>query len=129
MLKKLTPQEIALDIANVIEKSETYDQADWANECGTPGCVAGHIVYVHGDYESAIKETDEWLTLSPNGQALFFNQAKEILDLSSDEARAMFDGWPEFSDHHCYDPTASEAADMLRRWAATGKVEWRRLED
>lgn len=36
-------------LAETLTLSETFDMGSYANDCGTPACVAGHIVYQFGD--------------------------------------------------------------------------------
>lgn len=37
-------EKLLLDLADVVEKSTTYNQRRIMNDCGTPGCAWGHLV-------------------------------------------------------------------------------------
>ena len=100
-----------LRLADFIEASETYNQATYFNICGTPACIAGHAVALFigiGNYPFNM-----WGT------------AMHLLGFDSHTAAKVFNPRdPE--------PTAKEAAEMLRflveyktvRWGEKAQQEW-----
>ena len=107
----------ALAVADAIEAhADQYFQGEWGHEpCGTPACIAGWSV--------ALQEAPDdpaMFDLGGLGGDTIPNMAGEALGLSQEEAEAMFDGCPYYWLDP--DPTAAEAAAMLRHYAATGEV-------
>lgn len=96
--------ERILKLADVIEESETYDQTQFFHPCGTPGCIAGHAVTMLGSDEKG-----------PNTSEI----AREELGLDEVQATALFFVWP-----FTINPTAKQAATVLRHLARTGEVDW-----
>ena len=114
-------QERLRKLADLVEKSKTFDQAVVFHACGTPADVAGHVV--------------AWLLPKVSAQCAgrigtseyVIHHAQKLLELSDKQAEALFDGHPYLDD----DPrgtspaTSEEAAAVLRRLADTGEVDWR----
>ena len=126
-----TRQERLLHLADVVEASDTYDQTAYfhsaddgcrtKNEepgihgalCGTPGCVAGHAVSLF-DSETA------W---DPDDRRLIHRTARDLLGLSISQAADLFDGAPLKGRK-----IGKElAAEVLRRLAYTGNVDWKAI--
>ena len=109
---KLNVEEI-LKTADMIEKSETYDQGIWfrswpnpdKNWCGTPACIAGHVAVANGYNANPENRTTKDV-------AAF---AQCVLGLDDHQASALFAG---------VSATNERAARTLRNLAATGKVDW-----
>ena len=92
-----------------------YNQELWAldYECNTPGCIAGHAVWLQSNGTFNLLDSD-----------LIYDRAREWLGLDAYQAidlfnsrPAVFRGGPQ--------PTLIHAIDVLHRLATTGKVEWR----
>jgi len=84
--------------------------------CGTPCCIAGHAIAAAGiDKAYEVRNKD------------FQEAAEVILDLTPDEAVAMFDATPIFDEgarSGYREPTREEALAMLGRAIETGEVKW-----
>lgn len=108
-----------LELADFIEKSETFDQTGWFNLCGTPACIAGHAVVCSGKWisyreGSVINDAGEIETV---GRA-----ASDWLELLRSQAVDLFDADPFESFYP--ESTAADAAATLRRAAETGEIKW-----
>jgi len=126
------------ELADMIERSKTYDQRGWTHsgdgpfDCGTPACVAGHACVLSGArivdvghrghdgrYRAPIWEYE-------GRRYATYSLAKKWLGLSYDQDDPLFNAYtvPD-PDVGRREPTRDEAAATLRRLAVTGKVEWR----
>jgi hypothetical protein len=101
-------------LIKVLEKSETYNQATYVNECGTPACIAGHAVMMEED------DPNDFI-------GGFFLAAQQILGLSLTDASLMFHETIvyDYELRKYADITKEMAIDMLKRFLETGQVEWR----
>ena len=70
-------KERMLELADFIEKSETFDQSRIRHECGTPACIAGHAAVLFGI------SRDRW-----------FYKTQVALELKSWQADELFRGFP-----------------------------------
>ena len=122
MLKKITPQEIALDLADEIESDKiNLDMLTWTYTCGAPACIAGHIVYRYGDFKGAVKLIlDSRIGLC--GSGTFAAQAADILGLGDSDRQEMF------LTHAHHSHTKEDVVEMLRHWTETGEVDWERCD-
>ena len=109
----------ALAVAEAIEAhGDQYDQGDWSHEsCGTPSCIAGWSVAI-----TFAPDDPAMFDLGVFGDGFIPTAAQEALGLRHRKARQMFDGDPYGM--YTPEPTAAEAAAMLRNYAKTGKVRW-----
>ena len=119
--------ELIRRIADAIEKHpELYDQADWGNndldlepefgdECGTPCCIGGWARHLLGI--KMTKNVYDALGLSANSEwgILEADWSSRWLERADLEHRV--DRWPP----DMFDPTAIEAATILRAMADEGK--------
>ena len=99
---------------DLMEISTTYDQKEYFHECGTPACVAGHMIVANTKGR-------------PNGYQ--YDKAAEIGGLTDDQARDMFSAHP-FGFHtnrKPIRPNKNEAIAMLKRFITIEKVVWRRI--
>ena len=95
---------------------EEYDQSVFAHDCGTPACIAGHAVFLAGQWDQASVSRVARL-------------ARRWLGLQRSDAESasvvLFDSHPLHPDET---PSPQEAAATLRHLAETGEVDWRRAE-
>lgn len=91
-----------LRVADAVERSGTYDQTFCHHACGTPACIAGHVV--------------------GHGHQPTWDAARDILGLTDKQAYPLFAACPLgfFSEA----PTNAHAAACLRHLAKTGEVDW-----
>ena len=106
-----------LELAEYIENSGTYDQAFYFHSCGTPGCIAGHAAALFKPENNS----PYYIHYSEIG--------KKILGLNLVDSVELFDPEPykdELDEFNFYrEPTAKDAAAVLRNLADTGIVNWR----
>lgn len=116
-------REMILKVADAIETAGApeaqpalgFNMGDWisnqlidnsGHDCGTTACIAGWAVSVSGrdvaNYNGEIR-----------------SDAEHILGLDYDTAEELFVNYPIFSS-----PSPSQAAEVLRRLAETGVVDW-----
>ena len=115
-------------LADILEESKTYNQAVTSNKCGTPACVAGHVV--------AWLMPEEFRICARIARPVYImDQAQELLELNNEQANELFEAYPydacwlgdDYDDSLDTGPaTAEEAAAVLRRLAETGEVDWRK---
>ena len=100
------------ELAQAVERSETFDQRKWYNACGTPACVAGHAVFLWPE-EVTLRLLQDNGTESPislNAAITFLkdggspmriqgwdDEAQKILDLTPKQADDLFTGTPRFA--------------------------------
>lgn len=104
-----------LELADHIEKSETYDQRTWFHTCGTPACIAGHAAMLFA--------ADKLLQM---GHMKCPDIAQNELGLSWIKSQRLFDGSPlGFTEDEGFIKVSSaHAVKVLRHLAETGEVDW-----
>jgi len=116
-----------LRLADMIEKSETYDQRKWTcpgnakEPCDTPACIAGHACVLTG---AKSLSCDSWEFDGHIYETPVLAQA--WMGLSDDEADELFTPSPRLvngPDAPCT-PTPELAAKVLRNFVETGDVNW-----
>ena len=98
---------------------ESYSQDMWMHDCGTPACVAGFACVAHG-YEIWVNEAGDdsaWKKGETGGTVP--SVAAALLEMTSGEAREMFNGTPMG-----FRPSYLDAINMLDHAIADGVVEW-----
>ena len=113
------------ELADTIEKSDSYYQDRYSNDCGTPACVAGQTVFqfdakflrfgVSKPYYFRGKEKEGELEIR-----VIEDEAAKLLGLNAQQADLLFDTMPIDEE-----PTNQTAAKVLRHLANTGKVDWK----
>ena len=99
---------------DLLARSQTYDQSTWvhdgteAHPCGTPACVAGHIMAAHSD-----GPLDPEVSTSGDAAAL--------ADLSSSERELMFQQNPYRGTRNA---TKDDALAMLDHAIEHQEVKW-----
>lgn len=106
----------ALELADFIEQQpeNMFDMSDWGQPwCGTPGCIAGWAAALWPECRSISSDLPEPFLVSKR-LGLGLVAAGDLFepDVASD--------WEQI--------TKAEALATLRRYAATGKVEWDLME-
>ena len=101
-----------------LKASKTYDQTMYFNECGSPACIAGHILARNGyQYDSEVRNRIDEI-------------AMELLGLPLEEADELFESRPYYSQGiHDYEPTVDDAIATLEHLKKTGEVLWFLPED
>lgn len=98
------------ELADVIEKSETYDQTIYVNDCGTPACIAGHAVAHFAGHNNLVSPSES-----------IANRAQKLLDLTWVQVELLFNAYPDWSSSTMpttkMSATKEEAAAELRRMA------------
>ena len=112
-----------LALAEYIEYSDSYSQSNWFHACGSPGCIAGHAIAL---FRTRKHYVNEWVKKPPPRNAA--GEAKRYLGLNDEQSNTLFDGYP-FSPYLNGKPSRYDAAATLRNLAATGKVEWRKIDE
>ena len=120
-------------LADAIEVSETYNQRNWHNRCGTPACIAGHAVFMWPEnvvltigkdrfteprYDIAFADItpEQYRDLWIDG---WDDAAIAILGLEEEDADILFDGSPMAED-----VTNAHAAYTIRDFLDSGIVDW-----
>ena len=115
-----------------LAKSTTYDQAIWAHqECGSPACVAGHIVVANGCRIERLNVHNlgaRFFAVSDDKATEIELAAASIADLDDLEMADMFDGNVYCYDENNISPTKGEALAMLDHAIEHGEVRWPRRE-
>jgi len=118
MLKKFGPREMLSDLLDdILAGKVNIDMTTFGTSCGTPACIAGNIVARHGDFQSARYNN------------IFEEQAKALLQLSSQEAHLMFYGNHLSSTFLLAETVglenlATRVPAMLRHYLNTGEIDW-----
>lgn len=103
-----------LELAETVERSETFDLSVTFHPCGTPGCIAGHANALRfGDMAPAALPTHviAWLSLS-------YDEYDELCNPANDHAdHRAWPGEPGWV-------TPARAGAVLRHFAATGEIDW-----
>jgi len=110
-----------LALADLIEKQPLTDSiaadgfymGSYTHECGTPSCIAGWAAWESLGRPAHMKLNDEW------GVS---DLAAEFLGISDEQRRSLFLMSNSNRSYHGVSPT--EAAAVIRRFAATGEVDW-----
>jgi len=106
-----------LRVADLVERSATFTMSCAYEDCGSPGCIVGHIM---GPKAAVGKDPDgrDWDDFSV--------ASARVLGISEDQAESLFrperdrDGFDFFGDHLSPQHTAA----CLRKLAETGEVDW-----
>ena len=129
-----------LATADDLEASASYDQNSYFNFCGTPGCVAGHVVSRHGF--NVLLGTYVMAKHDVTGEIVKIEEkAAAILGLGGSQSDPLFTGEPadaagdvidfgdgDIDEYGCGSPpSAEQAAEVLRHLAETGEVDWERV--
>ena len=148
--------EFCMELAGMLRESHSYDQecfttgprVEYQSEwCRTPGCIAGHAVAL-GRTKAGVdlylvpEESTKVRAGGPGGMAhtLVFEEARDLMGLTQDQALALFDANPfdpwkpegdydemERHDQDACDriPTKEEAAGVVEYMVGSGgKVDW-----
>ena len=98
-----------------------YCQKEFVYACGTPACVAGHVLAEAGYDFSEFQEGGRRVILDPDGVRVDTAEAaRKELGIPSHAASDLFAMHP--LGVRC--PTPADAAACLRRLAETGEVQW-----
>lgn len=116
-----------LRVADLVEQSETFNMGDWGHECGTPACIAGHIVSTETlarvlGARKAYNRHASGPTCSTLVVALscLKSEAAAVLGIGESAADALFVPPMRIQDS----ADGVWAAACLRNLAATGNVDW-----
>ena len=118
-----------LDLADYIEKSDTYCQFDWFHNndsehpCGTPSCVAGHLFAMDGGEDTG----DHWIMKDETGKVRYWSvkqYLQKTLDLSHIDTGRLTKACVFSLSNDS--PTPEQTAWTLRNLAHTGEIVWRR---
>ena len=120
-------KERILELAEHIRQSDSYTQGKWFNECGTPGCIAGHTIALFADDFSHFHFSESGLLtglyIDTDGYGKFIRyKAMMLLELDENQAHAIF------SYLDVGDATKEQAAAMLEWFVQTGIVRWDLIE-
>ena len=121
-----------LDLADYVEKSDSYCQADWfhgvgsEHPCGTPSCIAGHLFTMDG---GVYYDECDWKIADKLGvvhQRSARDYLEETLELSENQSGRLTCAIPidAINSTEIIKPTPEQAAWTLRNLAYTGKVVW-----
>ena len=123
-------RELILKLADQIEKSKSYSQGEQVRikltskggeSCGTPGCISGHCVVMHSNFDSFEGLSGRHFFGKDGRQYETSATAAKMLELNYKQAKDLFSPVP----YGFFRPsTAKDAARTLRYLAATGKVDW-----
>lgn len=113
--------KLLLEVADIIEKSKTFDMTTVYNVCGTPACIAGHVDAMTGGKGKAFD--GNWVPA--------IRRAGKALDLSRLEENELFmPSHRNVADCGVHDEdeegfiTRAHAARCLRHFAETGEIDW-----
>lgn len=114
--------KLLLEVADIIEKSKTFDMSTVYNFCGTPACIAGHVDAMLGNSGAAFD--GNWMPA--------MGRAAEALGLTKIEANELFmpthrdvaDCGARWSEDETGYITKEHAVRCLRLFAETGEIDW-----
>jgi hypothetical protein len=93
------------DAKHIAAGEPTYDQTDWAHDCGTPACAIGHWQAFKGR------------RVRPENDDLNRCAHEFSMDIGSDEWAKLFGYKPGYA------RSASEAAEKIRKFVTTRSAE------
>lgn len=96
-----------LRVADLVERSATFDMAHHFHQCGTPACIAGHVLISHGYSFGSTHMAAGILGLNDE-------QRTRLMLVIGDDLKRL--GYSQITNAH--------AAACLRKLAATGVVDW-----
>ena len=112
-----------------LAESKTYDQSNWTHPCGSPACVAGHIVAANGHEITKIPwgRVDVRCYVIMGGDARPIDVAAAVIaGLEIGQAGQMFSGNPYVTS--CAEVqtpvTKEEALSMLDHAIEHDEVKW-----
>ena len=128
-------KKLILELADWIEKSETFLQTHWFwklprckedSYCGTPACIAGHCVVMSSEFSRFAYETSNMHFIDMDGDIQNVSVfAEEMMGLEGTQGMHLFSMAPVGNAI----PTAEDAARTLRYLAATREVDWTVTEE
>lgn len=115
-------KEAMLKVAEAIEQRSIpglgFDMRSYVQKhpCGTTACLAGWAVAVLG----GLKKWEELkpVQVGPNGQGFYWEKARELFDLSEEEADELF------LDNSGQASSRQKGVEMLRYAVETGSCVW-----
>ena len=119
-------------VRDAVAKSKTFNQERWYNECGTPGCIAGHAVacaegWTVRDRGADLPLYDRFVPVDPSGYILDWDDAgAEILDLDKETADSLFSEDPLSSERSV---TRVEAVRAIENVIETGSPCWSEIQE
>ena len=96
-----------------IKNSLTFDQRTYVHDCGTPACIAGHIIARHYRASEAILQHCAAFSLKTH--------ARTAAGLDNHQADELFMGFP----YSARQTTKDEAIAAIQSLIDTGEVEWK----
>ena len=96
-----------------IKDSLTFNQRVFVHDCGTPACIAGHIIARHYPNAESILRNYTGSTIS--------RYAKEAAQLDNKQVDMLFAGWPLKQ----IPVTKDHAIAAIQSLIDTGEVEWK----
>lgn len=106
-----------LRVADDVEKSATFSMHVVVHDCGSAGCIMGHVLSQRQRFNLITRLTD-CDTTARRKLKISDAQARQLFYPREEGAHYQFTGDP--ADHI----TSAHAAACLRKLAATGKVDW-----
>lgn len=109
-----------LRVADLVERSETFLMSTWVHPCGTPACIAGHLVgeQVRKVIQPLSAQDDE------AGIAYMLDVGAPLLGIEREQARVLFMPWVQNRSIESWHIKGDWAAACLRKLAETGEVDW-----
>ena len=109
-----------LRVADAVERSASFDMSDWALPCGTPSCIAGHLV---GDAVIAVVNSMD--RNNDNARIDYMlGVAAPMLGIKKEAARVLFMPWCKHGNICSLNIQSDWASACLRNLAETGEVDW-----
>ena len=125
-------------LINLLEKTKTYHQTNYVEWCNSPGCIAGHAVYLKYNLANSTKTMEDLML-----EIEFFEVASDYLgfDRKKPVAKELFHPHPlnkalnaHYKNESMYqakrfgrdhlNPTPQDAIQVLRHLIETGEVDW-----
>lgn len=109
------------NIKNVIkflEVSETYDQSNWAHDCGTPACIFGHAAALNQNVETFDWDIIDFGYIQASGtDYMGFTDRFDIVE-------SLSRPYPLRDENAYHHPTNKQAIEVLNHLIETGEVDW-----
>ena len=122
---------VAREVAMVIRRhADQFSQDDYCDGCGTPQCIAGFTAWVDAGKPASMDLSEKFFrpmedqdgkTVAGVDTKAVHERAKQVLQLTDEEAYRMFQPYPYGRD---MDTSPTAAARMLDRYAEKGVVQW-----
>jgi hypothetical protein len=109
-----------LRVADLISASPSFNMSRWVHDCGTPACIAGHLVGTRVRKRVALLQAED----DAAGIEYMIAKAAPLLAISEEVARHLFMPWTLFRSLSSPEISAEWAAACLRKLAETGEVDW-----